>query len=140
VRVISFARSHAPLLVVGRECVSCPSSNGRYLHRGVDDLITADISQHFPDCTRFIGTWLPSDERMQSVLLTLSRGSPAEASARDGQCVLVHCAMGVSRSSTIVLAYLVQCVELFFLRPSFAGFVCRSRHAISCEPIAGRER
>lgn len=55
-----------------------------YLHVRVDDSANAPIAQYFEQCCEFI---------------TRARG--------EDKAVLVHCTMGMSRSATIVLAYLV---------------------------------
>lgn len=54
------------------------------LHIQVDDTPDEDILRHFPQTTQFI-----------------------DQALRDGGAVFVHCAMGVSRSASVVCAYLM---------------------------------
>jgi len=63
-----------------------------YKHCGVNDTSADNISKYFEDSIKFI------DEAKQS----------------SSHKVLVHCAMGISRSSTIVIAWLMQNASLDF--------------------------
>lgn len=56
-----------------------------YLHISVNDTPNDDILTHFPRCHQFI-----------------------EEGQRSNQTVLVHCRLGVSRSATIVISYLMS--------------------------------
>ncbi|KZT53101.1 DSPc-domain-containing protein [Calocera cornea HHB12733] len=61
----------------------------QYLHVEVDDTPDADLLAHLPACVRFIADALAAQ-----------------------QAVLVHCQAGVSRSATIVIAYLMSAHQL----------------------------
>lgn len=53
----------------------------------IEDVDHADILRHFPACLKFIEDTLSEDKKNQ---------------------ILVHCAQGISRSATIILAYLIK--------------------------------
>ena len=55
----------------------------------VDDLPTVNLLQHFEDAYAFI-----------------------ENARRSGGVVLVHCAAGISRSATIVIAYIIKAYKM----------------------------
>jgi hypothetical protein len=61
------------------------TDNVRQLHIAVDDAIDENIAEHFPSTAAFI-----------------------EEGRRDGATVFVHCQMGVSRSVSVVIAYLMS--------------------------------
>lgn len=61
----------------------------KYLHVQVDDNASAEIDKYFDACCAFI-----------------------QQAKRENMSVLVHCTMGMSRSASIVLAYLVKCENM----------------------------
>ena len=56
-----------------------------HLHVQVEDSLTANLIQHFPKCFEFI-----------------------DAHVKENRNVLIHCAAGVSRSATVLIAYLME--------------------------------
>jgi protein-tyrosine phosphatase len=60
-----------------------------YLKLDINDALAQPIKEHFPAACKFI-----------------------EQAIKDQGRVLVHCAAGVSRSSTLTLAYLMQCKQM----------------------------
>ena len=82
-----------------------PVSGIEYLHVSIQDTPSARISQQFRRCIRFI----------------------EEGLARGG-VLLVHCYAGVSRSATIIIAYLMKVRGLSY--PEAVGSVHRSRPII----------
>lgn len=66
-------------------------TNFRYLNLNMDDVPGEDISRHFQRSFEFI-----------------------EDAREHGKATLVHCAMGISRSATIVLYYLMRKFNLTY--------------------------
>ena len=77
----------------------------KYLHVSIQDTPSARISQQFTRCIRFI----------------------AEALASGG-VLLVHCQAGISRSATIIIAYLMKTKQMSY--PEAVGCVYKSRPII----------
>jgi predicted protein tyrosine phosphatase len=73
-----------------------PDGEFEYLKLGIDDKRTEDVAQHFETALQFI-----RDAREAN-----------EGSAR----ILVHCALGISRSSAICMAYLMKTESWEFAR------------------------
>ncbi|KAK9857158.1 hypothetical protein WJX84_001541 [Apatococcus fuscideae] len=77
------------LSVLKQADVSGPETQPKRLVISVDDVEDANLLQHFPQCIAFIKRGLCS-----------------------GGKVLVHCAMGISRSCTVMTAYLMSTESL----------------------------
>lgn len=73
------------VLNVSRNCVNHFPEFFEYLNLPVEDRVYADISQHFGKALQFI-----------------------EHARGEGCSVLVHCRAGISRSATVIMAYLIQ--------------------------------
>ncbi|KAL5248987.1 hypothetical protein ACHWQZ_G018000 [Mnemiopsis leidyi] len=73
------------VLNVSRNCVNHFPEYFEYLNVPVEDRVYADISQHFNKALQFI-----------------------EHARGEGCSVLVHCRAGISRSATVIIAYLIQ--------------------------------
>lgn len=73
------------VLNVSRDCENHFPDMFEYLNLPVEDRVYADISQHFSKALQFI-----------------------EQSRGQGCSVLVHCRAGISRSATVIMAYLIQ--------------------------------
>eukprot|EP00741_Cyanophora_paradoxa_P017872 tig00021035_g17261.t1 len=69
---------------VSRKCPNLYPDEFRYVHWEIRDSLDEDIARYFADCNR---------------ILALAK--------RSGEVVLVHCMQGVSRSATLVLAFLM---------------------------------
>jgi protein-tyrosine phosphatase len=80
------------IVVAGDELTPHFPSNFNYLHVKVKDSPQEDMRRHFEQVCAFIG----------------------EALQR-GEGVLVHCAFGVSRSATLVLAFLMRKLRIGYL-------------------------
>ena len=77
----------------------------KYLHVSIEDTPSARISQQFSRCIRFIHEVLTG-----------------------GGVLLVHCHAGISRSATIIIAYLMKVKRMSY--PEAVGCVYRSRPII----------
>lgn len=73
------------VLNVSRNCANHFPEYFEYLHVPVEDRVYADISQHFGKALQFI-----------------------EHARGEGCSILVHCRAGISRSATVIMAYLIQ--------------------------------
>ncbi|KAJ8107079.1 hypothetical protein OPT61_g9113 [Boeremia exigua] len=73
-------------------------SHLKHFHIRADDHPNADLLQHFPEAVRYIDQALGDVEK--------SKSNQAQTEAADAG-VFVHCAMGKSRSATLVVAYLM---------------------------------
>ncbi|KAK2875950.1 hypothetical protein FQN49_001492 [Arthroderma sp. PD_2] len=109
--------THVISVVGPSERSTAISSLHKYDARGHLILALADrgnenILQHFPQAVRFI-----------------------QAAIADGGAVLVHCGLGVSRSATIVIAYMLYHARSK-LTPGGALFVLRSSRP-GCQPNPG---
>jgi protein-tyrosine phosphatase len=84
---ISFLKSNkiTHILVCARELPCRFPGSFEYLHLDLDDTAKSDLSKHIIPSLDFIKTGLG-----------------------DGGRILVHCSMGVSRSSSIIISYLIQ--------------------------------
>ena len=83
-----------------------PMARVTYLQVSVDDVPEERISKHFNRCTRFINHALAA-----------------------GGVLLVHCYAGVSRSATVLIAYLMKMKQMTY--PEALGCVYRSRPIVN---------
>ena len=74
----------------------------KHFHIRADDHPNEDILQHFPEAVRYIDQALEEVGRIEETGQDASRNEVYGAGG-----VFVHCAMGKSRSATLVVAYLM---------------------------------
>ena len=79
------------ILNCAHECSNTPIKNSRYKHIKLYDDPHCDLSQHFSAAFSFINEAINTKSN-----------------------ILIHCAMGVSRSSSIVIAYLMKYQRMSF--------------------------
>lgn len=90
------------LISVCHECLSRSGENYTHLQISVEDTEYSDLLIHLPKTTRFI-----------------------QAALEEGGRVLIHCIMGVSRSTTVVAAFR----ELLFFASGSSSHRVRSHEA-----------
>ncbi|KAI1791828.1 phosphatases II [Ganoderma leucocontextum] len=95
------------------------------LHIPLQDVETADLLQHFDVTTAFIKSAL---EDKRNIVL------PDDT---DDACSQVHCAMGISRSATVVSAYLVATT---LMQPHEAIEFVQSKREIVCPNLGFRRQ
>ncbi|KZM24936.1 uncharacterized protein EKO05_0002701 [Ascochyta rabiei] len=78
------------------------SSHLKHFHIRAEDHPNEDLLQHIPEAVRFIDEALSEVKQIQS-----TEGNVHRDGAEDAGGVFVHCAMGKSRSATLVVAYLM---------------------------------
>lgn len=100
-------------MVAGEELIPHFPTSFEYLHLKVKDSPKEEISRHFESVCRFIKNGL-------------SRG----------EGVLVHCAFGVSRSATLVIAFLMRELRIAYF--DAFSYVRRKRPVI--RPNAGFQK
>ena len=71
----------------------------------LDDEVEVDLSPHFATCYDFIGMYLEFASRFMNTIFNSLR---KENGLNNDGAVLVHCEAGISRSSSIVLSYLMR--------------------------------
>ncbi|OSS52456.1 hypothetical protein B5807_02245 [Epicoccum nigrum] len=74
----------------------------KHFHIRADDHPNENLLQHFPEAVRYIDQALKEVKRIEETEKDASRGDGDDAAG-----VFVHCAMGKSRSATLVVAYLM---------------------------------
>ncbi|KAL6309305.1 protein-tyrosine phosphatase-like protein [Sparassis latifolia] len=91
-------------------------SHLKILHIPIEDSAKTDILQYLEQTTHYIKSALEEDEK---------------------NAVLVHCFMGMSRSATVVCAYLIATTDML---PSDAVQFVRDRRSIVCLNIGFRDQ
>ena len=79
----------------------------KHFHIRADDHPNEDLLQHFPEAVRYIDQALKEVGRIES-----TEKDASQDDAGDTGGVFVHCAMGKSRSATLVVAYLMWKYDL----------------------------
>jgi protein-tyrosine phosphatase len=81
------------IVVAGAELTQSFPGEFEYIQFAITDVVSFDISQYFAESNQFI----------------------SHALAKGGH-ILIHCAMGVSRSTALAIAYVMSAYQVSFLR------------------------
>lgn len=79
----------------------------KHFHIRADDHPNENLLQHFPEAVRYIDQALEEVRRIEITEKDASRDDGGDAGG-----VFVHCAMGKSRSATLIIAYLMWKYDL----------------------------
>lgn len=104
-------------------------SHLKHLHIRADDHPNEDLLQHFPEAVKYIDQALGKVNELDDTDNDKSHENGADAAGG----VFVHCAMGKSRSATLVVAYLMWKHRLD--AGSALGQLCEGRPV--CDPNPG---